>query len=167
MRDRLAHMLKLHSPDFIILLEAHTCAVKSLQVIRRLGRAWTGLFEPGSGVSGGLLVAWKEHSASITLLSADSQFMHVVISFCNFSFLLTCVYASTIPSVRRKLWDNLSRLNLRDIPWIVAGDLNTLLSQCDKKGGTPYRPTPSTESLRRMIDIQGLLDLIPCNSHFS
>ena len=56
------------------------------------------------------------------------------------SCLITAVYASPVPTVRKQLWINLNRLasGMGD-PWLIGGDFNAFIHASEKMGGSSRR----------------------------
>lgn len=51
----------------------------------------------------------------------------------NVSWLLTIVYANPRFAERHLLWENLASVaNLHDLPWVITGDFNEVLSVEEK-----------------------------------
>ncbi|KAJ8771638.1 hypothetical protein K2173_026815 [Erythroxylum novogranatense] len=64
--------------------------------------------------------------------------VHIVMADGN-SWILSAVYASTTPSLRDQMWDDLQeRFAGRNLPWLVIGDFNDVLSREEKQGGCFY-----------------------------
>ena len=79
------------------------------------------------GFRGGIWLFWKDH-LNISIIRTHPQFIHVRINQNGHQpWLLTVVYASTTPSLRKLLWKELhhNRIPLSD-PWLVVGDFNSL-----------------------------------------
>ena len=56
----------------------------------------------------------------------------------SLNWILTAVYASPRHKERCMLWNNLTTVaNTYNLPWIIAGDFNEMLSSDDKLGGRP------------------------------
>ena len=76
----------------------------------------------------------------VTILASIEQEIHAVIKVhsSNLSWLITAIYASPRYRERRILWDNLIQVTtLHNLPWLVLGDLNEILSSENKLGGRP------------------------------
>ena len=74
--------------------------------------------------------------------------------------LVSFVYASCCYQERRLLWDYLREVNGLglDVPWLVAGDFNFVISCSEKKGGRPPRMLCMDE-FRECIDGCSLTDV--------
>lgn len=67
------------------------------------------------------------------------------------------VYASPVPSLRRHLWTILDQISeVVDVPWLVAGDFNEIISISENFGGNS---TFTSTSFADWIFKQGLVDL--------
>ena len=81
----------------------------------------------------------------------------------SLNWILTAVYASPRHKERCMLWNNLTTVaNTYNLPWIIAGDFNEMLSSDDKLGGRPinlYRANIFKECLDACnmadLDFQG------------
>ncbi|OMO89192.1 Endonuclease/exonuclease/phosphatase [Corchorus olitorius] len=72
---------------------------------------------------------------------------------------LTAVYASPTPSVCDFLWNYLNEFDEFDnIPWLLLGDFNQVLTAEEKSGGRPG-PVRRMESFQEVIDRRHLIDL--------
>ena len=97
----------------------------------------------------------------VTILASTEQEIHAIIKVhsSNLSWLITGIYASPRYRERRILWDNLNKVaTLHNLPWLVLGDFNEILSSEDKLGGRPinlYRPMV----FQQCLNSYNLLDL--------
>jgi len=98
------------------------------------------VFLPSVGVSGGILIAWKE--SLFSGLMTDHNNFSLTMEFCskhnNTSWLLTCVYAPCTPEGKADFLDWLQHLQINpDTDWILLGDFNLIRKPEDrnKPGG--------------------------------
>ncbi|KAJ8761671.1 hypothetical protein K2173_004447 [Erythroxylum novogranatense] len=76
-------------------------------------------------------------SGDVTL-SSQMVYGHVVMADGN-SWILSAVYASTTLSLRDQMWDDLQEWFAgRNLPWLVIGDFNDVLSREEKQDGCFY-----------------------------
>lgn len=90
---------------------------------------------------GGIGVAWNSASIQLHIISVTVQEVHVMVRSPNLSdfCLFTVVYASPRFEFRKTLWNNLGTIaDSHDLPWIVIGEFNELLSNSEKKGWASY-----------------------------
>ncbi|XP_009601161.2 uncharacterized protein [Nicotiana tomentosiformis] len=81
--------------------------------------------------------------------------------------ILTFVYAKFSSLERLKLWDNLYNLaNDMEMPWVVGGDFNVILSEEENIGGLPVYP-PEYEDFASCVNLSGLFDLCCKGSPFT
>ena len=72
------------------------------------------------------------------LLSAIEQEIHtsVKVHSSDLTWLIYAIYASPRLAERRILWENLKIVaHLHNLPWLMLGDFNEILSEEDKFGG--------------------------------
>lgn len=74
----------------------------------------------------------------ITILSTTDQEIHATAKVIPSSkeWIISCIYASPNRNYRRILWDNLAVVaEHHNMPWLILGDFNEVLSSEDKEGG--------------------------------
>lgn len=88
---------------------------------------------------GRIWIKWNSERLSFTPISMNQQLLHGSVSITGIStFLLTYIYAENEAKQRTTLWNSLRDLaNGCNIPWVVMGDFNCVLSSKDKVGGNP------------------------------
>lgn len=112
----------------ILLVETHVNRRRSRNFVRSLGRAWSGVFHPGTGRSGGLLVAWKLQHFDVALLYSADHVMHLFVTDASQqSWLTSLIYGSNKVFTRNSLWNQLSQIRNSDFPWLIVGDFNCVL----------------------------------------
>ncbi|XVF06609.1 hypothetical protein REPUB_Repub06bG0064000 [Reevesia pubescens] len=89
------------------------------------------------GFSGGIWVLWNLDLSNVNILHKIDQCITLVItSILGKVWALSAVYASLIPTVRETFWDFLRNFNdLDNMPWILIGDFNQIVSYSEKQGG--------------------------------
>ena len=82
--------------------------------------------------------------------------------------LLSNIYAPTDISRKSNLWAHISYIRALDpfLPWILAGDFNSVTS-LDEKHGEVARLDPFANLFRDMIDSLNLIDVKPTNGVFT
>ena len=113
------------------------------------------------GFVGRLWFLWDSDRVEVTNLASTEQEIHTLVKVNSFSlnWIFTIVYASSRDRERCMLWNNLNTVtNLHNLPWIIAGEFNELLSNDEKLGGRPislYRANLFKECLDscNMVDL--------------
>nr|XP_009624556.1 uncharacterized protein LOC104115591 [Nicotiana tomentosiformis] len=73
--------------------------------------------------------------------------------------IITFIYAKCSSLERLELWDNLYNIaNDMELPWVVGGDFNVILSEEEKIGGLPVYPS-EYEDFTFCVNSSGLIDL--------
>lgn len=97
----------------------------------------------------------------ISSLSSIEQEIHalVKVNFSSFSWLISAIYASPKYSGRRLLWNNLAlAASLHNLPWVMLGDFNEILSSNEKFGGLLVNVSRALK-FKCSLDTCGMLDL--------
>lgn len=77
------------------------------------------------------------------------------------------IYGNPCTEKQSESWKLMERLhNLMDIPWLVGGDFNEIISDAEKNGGARRRDT-QMQAFRDMIDSCALIDLGYSGDHFT
>ena len=85
--------------------------------------------------------------------------MVVKVRALNSSWLLSSIYASPRLEERKLLWNNLASIApLHELPWLLLGDFNELLSSGDKLGGYPIN-LRRFQLFKDCLDTCGMVDL--------
>lgn len=123
---------------------------------------------PGWGVfdnysvngAGRIWLCWKPTVGIVRCIDIHEQSITVEVTKSSGTVLIvTMVYASTDGAKRRELWNNLVRLSSGiNIPWIVLGDFNSILSSQERVGGGDVRPHHFADFLD-CVTIAGLTDM--------
>lgn len=71
---------------------------------------------------------------------------------------MTIVYAKCTRRERLELWDNIKRLYVSDMPWMVGGDFNIITSITETQEGGPPNNNAIRDFNNYIMDV-GLLDL--------
>lgn len=117
------------------------------------------LMVEAQGRSGGLALFWKEND-QVKLLSLSQNHIDVEITIRGMlTWRLTGFYGEPNQNQRRRTWDLLRHL-ARDsnLPWVTMGDMNNIVSQLDKRGGTAY-PQKLIDGFNAVLEETGLQDM--------
>ncbi|XP_013583274.1 uncharacterized protein LOC106422427 [Brassica napus] len=108
--------------------------------------------------AGGLALFWKQE-LHLKILDSSPNVIDTIIVFEGKKFYSFFVYGNTDKKLRQNLWDHLLGLALsREDAWSVTGDLNDILSNDEKNGGS-IRLEGSFSSLRTFFSEADLFDL--------
>lgn len=109
---------------------------------------------PPIGLSGGLVVFWRDH-VDMSICFSSPNLVDLFIKSNEGDFYLSFVYGNPNPNYRNHLWERLERTYTvrKDYPWIIMGDFNEIMSNSEKKGGGGrVRTEASFQDMRRMFD---------------
>ncbi|XP_026384967.1 uncharacterized protein LOC113280571 [Papaver somniferum] len=155
-RDYLAAVIKEQDPYVIFLSETKISADRAQILCQRFSYPNTW-FVSSVGLSGGLILLWKNGFPCYIVSSADNM-IHVLIQSnpSKEEWLLTCMYGSTHSEERKKQWNFIKDLSENVFqPWIVFGDLNVHIHNKGRSASS----LSSDNWVRTAIDSAGLMDL--------
>ncbi|XP_012854346.1 PREDICTED: uncharacterized protein LOC105973839 [Erythranthe guttata] len=154
----LGDIIRDHQPRLVFLSETRA----TLQLIEKLKRRWNlnGLCVEKVGQSRGLALFWQKDLA-VDLISYSNNHIDAEVSGVNHNskWRVTGFYGFPEHSRRQLSWNLLRNLGQRrDLPWLIGGDFNEILSNAEKTGG-PQRLPSRIEMFREALDECGLIDM--------
>ncbi|XP_020705670.1 uncharacterized protein LOC110116444 [Dendrobium catenatum] len=118
---------------------------------------WDYFLVPAKGLSGGIIVLWKKNMASFKVLESSSQFVVGKLEVLNKGkWKIATLYGSRDTYKRRCLWERLEYHVSKEVPMIVGGDFNCLLSREEKKGGREFVYSLGTKEMKSFITCNDL-----------
>ena len=155
-KSRVLEMMVNHFPSILIITETRVGGDRAARIIEDL--PFDGFFTTETiGYAGGLWLLWKRDEVEVIVLSATEQEIHATVQVrnSNITWLISPIYASPRLVERKILWSNLAKVaQLHNLPWLMLGDFNEVLSGEDKFGGRRV-------NLNRALDFKDCLDA--CN----
>lgn len=113
-----------------------------LQELKDLNYPNHKLISPHGIGGGGLALLWSQE-ISFTILSESHNFVDTVVEFKGINVNATFVYGEPDISKRLSIWNHISDIaEGRSTPWLLTGDFNDILNNCEKSGG-PLRAESS------------------------
>ena len=142
-RQALLDLLKINSPAILVLTETRLGGSRAHDLAKTF--PFDGfLYTNTIGFAGGIWIMWNSDMVEVEHLCSTEQELHVSVKVrgSHNLWLLSAIYASPRGSERRILWKNLSVIALlHNLPWVMVGDFNDILSCEEKWGGN--RPVAS------------------------
>ena len=126
-----------HFPSIMIITETRVGGDRAARIREDL--PFDGFFVTETiGYVGGLWLLWKKKEVDVFVLSSTEQEIHATVKVrdSDLTWLISPVYASLRIAERKILWENLTQVaQLHNMPWLLLGDFNEVLSSEDKFGG--------------------------------
>jgi exonuclease III len=133
-RKALLDTLNINSPEILILTETRLGGDRAAELARSL--PFDEFLSTNTiGFARGIWILWQKEAVEVDHLCSTEQEIHasVKVRGSNSLWLLFAIYASPRRSKRRILWENLKIIaSLHNLPWIMLGDFNDILS-CEEK----------------------------------
>ncbi|KAJ9536674.1 hypothetical protein OSB04_un000147 [Centaurea solstitialis] len=104
-----------------------------------------------------IILAWDMRRVDVVTMEIHAQFIHCQIRLHGNlePFFVSCIYGENRTVARRGLWSGLRKFKvlLRDSPWLIMGDFNTMLFPHDGLGGSSRRSSDMSEFAECLMDI--------------
>ncbi|KAA3481745.1 reverse transcriptase [Gossypium australe] len=155
---RFRELVKHHKPLIVAILETRVPSPKANSAYTRLNLKGRHFVE-AEGFSGGIWLFWDTDAIQVSILHSHAQFIHAKIKQANeLEWLFTVVYASPNRKKWGELWNELRVIaDGIDLPWLLAGDFNSIVLSNEKNGGAPFDHN-STAPFRDAINNIHLID---------
>lgn len=99
-------------------------------------RRWLWAAIVAEGYSGSIIIMWRHHIGLVTPLDFPRMNLHlVVMPNSRETCLLSIVYNGQRLELQKILWKELSGISNLNLPWILLGDFNEIISPDEHKGG--------------------------------
>ncbi|CAL9017859.1 unnamed protein product, partial [Prunus brigantina] len=138
-KTNMLDMISTHRIDILFICEPRISGQRALKVIQTLG---FNCFEvvDAIGFSGGLWLLWNDSKVTVEIVGTSDQSISACVSWPGQPpWMFTAIYASPNRVKREKLWEYLTFVaESHDLPWLLAGDFNDILSTDDKMGGASF-----------------------------
>ncbi|KAL5573703.1 hypothetical protein UlMin_023300 [Ulmus minor] len=130
--NALLSYVKKISPDIVFLLESKLLAYQVPGLARKVGFSNFYCVDR-VGLSGGLVLFWKDH-VMVKINYVARFYIDALISSPDFlSWRFSGIYGDPNPTQRKNTWDLMQRLYfVDDSPWICCGDVNEILDKSEK-----------------------------------
>ncbi|KAI0516092.1 hypothetical protein KFK09_008764 [Dendrobium nobile] len=126
--------------------------MENSHLMKFLGMKWDFFLVLAIGLSGGLMVLWRKDLAKFSVIEASSQ---MILGMMNVTgkgrWVVASVYCSTDVQERMKLWDDLESHCAGNLPMVVGGDFNCVLSQAEKRGGKRFTLTQGSKDFNNFM----------------
>ncbi|GMI70382.1 hypothetical protein HRI_000707500 [Hibiscus trionum] len=156
----------LSNPEVIFLCETKINNVACSQLCLSLGFINVIAIPPMEGCSS--IALFVTNDINITLLSYSPRYIHTQITSNNCNMFFTGIHGYSETSQKYKTWEIIDSLNINNnnIPWLLGGDFNEILSDSEKQGGN-RRARSQITNFRHCLSRNNLFDCKPTSGWFT
>lgn len=155
------------NPVLAILVETRVKQQKAQNIRNKMGSKWQYLDNYEKHSNGRIWIMWNENKIRVKMLENSDQFIHLevenlkdkTISWC------TAVYAHNAIHQRRKLWEDLEKLQYNGA-WCIIGDFNNVLTSLDRIGGKEVQESEYAD-LNTMMEKLDMVEKDTIGDHFT
>ena len=156
----LTDLISDYKPSIVILLEAPSPDDSLRRLCTRHGFS-NFQFVDAMNQRGGIWYLWKHPVRTVDFISTEPALFHSLLKLEDGEpeVVLTAMHAPSSSSSRTDFWNRLAQdPPPAQSPWLVVGDLNTVTSASEKRGGRPFRFS-SCRAYFQFTDASSLIDL--------
>lgn len=148
-----------HKPDCLIIVEPRISGRKADNRIKKLQFDFSTKMD-AEGFSGGIWVLWNASFGSVTVVNKSKQIITLLVEdHQKNAWLLSAVYASPNATSRELLWQYIEKCDgLDEVPWVIIGDFNQVLSTEESSTSTARGFNRMTR-MNEVIQTRQLIDL--------
>ncbi|BFG35444.1 hypothetical protein CerSpe_217180 [Prunus speciosa] len=156
-KTNMLDMISTHHIDMLFICEPRISGQRALKVIQTLGFKCFEVVDT-IGFSGGLWLLWNDSKVTVEIVGTYDQSISACVSWPGQSpWMFTAIYASPSRVKREKLWEYLTFVaESHDLPWLLVGDFNDILSVDEKLGGAS---SGRSKGFKDWVDRHEMLDL--------
>lgn len=126
----------------------------------KLPNSWDWVAILAEGFLGGILVAWSKSCRRVSPLAASHRAHHLIISHnSSGNWIISIVYNASRLKSQCSLWSKLSKISSLNIPWLILGDFNAIITSDEHKGGRFSYYSKKASYFLNFIDNNNMLDL--------
>lgn len=126
----------------------------------KLPRCWEWAAILAEGYSSGIIVLWNCRIGLATPVAVSRRALHLILSPVSSKVsILSFVYNSYRLRSQCALWAELNKISPLNLPWLIAGDFNSVLTRDEHKGGSFSYYDRKARFFQNFVDVNNLLDL--------
>lgn len=134
----------------------------------KLKSQWKWAAILAEGFFGGIITIWNHKLGYVTPLVRSRFALHLVMTTgLNMNWIILAIYNSNSFQGQRRLWYELSGMNSLNLPWILMGDFNAVVSQEEHHGGAHYYYRRKALAFSDFIATNNLLDVNYVGSQYT
>jgi len=97
-------------------------------------------------------VVWRSNIAKFQVLESSSQFIVSDLEVPNKGiWRIASIYGNKDVYRRRSLWERLEFFASKDLPMVIGGDFNCILSSVDKRGGKRFKLSLGSKEMKTFL----------------
>ncbi|KAJ0983259.1 hypothetical protein J5N97_011514 [Dioscorea zingiberensis] len=157
---RIRALMRELSPNIVCLVETRADEGRAKTICKKFSKAWEWAAIPANGMSGGIIIFWKHEMGLVTPLAHSRYVLHLIVSNEKpKEWILSVVYNSQHIQVQKSVWCALAGMSSLNLPWILTGDFNAILSTEEHRGGGFDHYSTKSKYFSEFISANQLFDL--------
>lgn len=150
--------------SFIALIETKIKDSILPAITKKIAKDWSWISNVGLAGKARVLILWDSNILEIQALTFSDQ--HITVTLKSLGGRINCVLSSVYgfnhAVAGKELWSDLSHIShsIGNIPWLISGDFNAMISSDEKLGGGGALLSDSdTEDFKKFIELNKLTHL--------
>ncbi|XP_019248742.1 PREDICTED: uncharacterized protein LOC109228008 [Nicotiana attenuata] len=135
-QKELRNFLQKNKVDILGCLETRVKEKKAKNILQKVAKDWRYCCNYSKGENGRICILWRT-SLAVKIVHIHEQFIECLVDdpMTSIQIMVTVVYARNKLQERAILWHDLQQIGGQtQIPWLISGDFNNLLTTDDRQG---------------------------------
>ncbi|KAJ0981709.1 hypothetical protein J5N97_009964 [Dioscorea zingiberensis] len=144
----------------VCLVETRADKSRATRFCEKMSKFWEWAAIPAQGMSGGIIILWKQRIGMVTPITNSRFYLHLILSTEKPKhWVLTVIYNAQSLILQNRVWNDLSYMSSLNLPWVLVGDFNAILTTEDHRGGSFDHYSAKSKSFNNFVSNNQLLDL--------
>ncbi|KAJ0989775.1 hypothetical protein J5N97_008131 [Dioscorea zingiberensis] len=158
--SRIKTLMREHQPDFVCLVETRADANRAIKFCDKFAKVWEWAAIPAQGMSGGIITLWKWGVGMVTPIAKSRFALYLILTTDKPKhWVLSVIYNAQSILLHKKVWRDLAPMTQLNLPWILVGDFNAILTNEEHKGSEFDNYSAKAKAFSEFVSSSQLMDL--------